>query len=263
MKKNPVLRLESLEDLYHRYNRREYVHPDPLEFLYGYPDIRDREIVGLIASSLAYGRVAQILRSVGRVLDIMGPSPHTYLSRSTPASLRQDFAGFVYRFARSSHLVDLMLGIKRVIGDYGSLQQCLLSGMKESDENILPGLSHLTEALIGHNGEMGHLIPLASRGSSCKRLNLFLRWMIRKDDVDMGGWADPPPSKLIIPLDVHMHRFCRNLACTERKQADMRTALDITDCFREINPEDPVRYDFSLTRLGIRSDLDFRDHFQS
>jgi len=246
----------ALDALYDRYNRRAYVHPDPLEFLYAYPDVRDREIVGLVASSLAYGRVAQILKSVERVLDVMGMSPSTYLKGATRHTLRSDFAGFSHRFARGEHLAELLLGTKRAIAHFGSLQACLLSAMKESDENLLPGLVCLTEELTAENGGMGHLIPLARRGSACKRLNLYLRWMVRTDDVDIGGWSELPRAKLIIPLDTHMHRLGLRLNCTRRKQADMRTALEITDCFKAINPWDPVRYDFSLTRLGIRGDLD-------
>ena len=253
---------QSMDALYHRLNRRKYVHPDPLEFLYGYGDIRDREIVGLIASSLAYGRVAMILQTVDAVLKKMGNSPYGYLMHAGPTSLRDDFSGFFYRFARRDHLVDLMLGAKRVIGCFGSLQSCLLGGISNSDENVLNGLIYLAEQLTLENKMMGHLVPLARRGSASKRLNLFLRWMVRSDSVDIGGWEDVRPSQLIVPLDTHMHRFALALGCTTRKQADMKTALEITACFKSINAEDPVRYDFSLTRLGIRGDLDFSAFYQ-
>ncbi|MBW2545477.1 MAG: TIGR02757 family protein, partial [Deltaproteobacteria bacterium] len=112
-------------------------------------------------------------------------------------------------------------------------------------------------------------VPLPAKGSACKRLNLFLRWMVRRDDVDPGGWDDIPPSKLVIPLDTHMHRICLAFGFTKRKQADMKTALEITDSFRAIVPDDPVRYDFALTRLGIRKDaapaslLNKWEHIQS
>lgn len=102
----------------------------------------------------------------------------------------------------------------------------------------------------------GHLIAIPCRGSACKRLHLFLRWMIRKDRVDPGGWEDIHPAGLIVPLDVHMHRICVNLGMTERKQPNLKTALEVTAAFKTVAPNDPVRYDFVLSRFGIRKDLD-------
>ncbi|MFC1474950.1 TIGR02757 family protein, partial [bacterium] len=96
-----------------------------------------------------------------------------------------------------------------------------------------------------------YLTPAPRRGSACKRMNLFLRWMVRRDDVDPGPWTDVPASKLVVPLDTHMHRISSGMGLTSRKQADLKTAIEITDAFRAISPEDPVRYDFALTRLGI------------
>jgi uncharacterized protein (TIGR02757 family) len=102
-------------------------------------------------------------------------------------------------------------------------------------------------------------VPSPVGGSACKRLNLFLRWMVRQDGVDPGGWDNVPQSKLIVPVDTHMHRICLRLGLTTRKQANMATALEITEGFRALAPDDPVRYDFSLTRLGIRRDADLAD----
>ena len=105
------------------------------------------------------------------------------------------------------------------------------------------------------SGKRKHVLACPDKGSACKRLNLFLRWMVREDNVDPGGWNQVPASMLIIPLDTHMHRIGHSFQLTSRKQADMRTALEITKAFREMSPQDPVRYDFSLTRLGIRNDM--------
>ncbi|MEJ2656586.1 MAG: DUF2400 family protein, partial [Desulfobacterales bacterium] len=110
-------------------------------------------------------------------------------------------------------------------------------------------------ALTAKNCDVGHLIALPQRGSACKRMNLLLRWMVRKDNVDPGGWRGVPWSKLIIPLDTHMHKIGLKLGFTKNRQANMRTALEITSGFRKIIPEDPVKYDFALTRFGIRSDM--------
>jgi uncharacterized protein (TIGR02757 family) len=257
--KRPIINKNRLDRLYETYTNRDWVHPDPIEFLYRYTDRKDIEIAGLIASSLAYGRVAQILKSVSSVLEKMGPSPFCYLQRATPASLEKSFHGFKHRFTTHEELVEILRGMRDVIERYGSLYDCFLSGFSADDESILPGLSFLVRELSAFfHGHCNSLLPSPERRSACKRLNLFLRWMVRKDLVDPGGWQRIPRTKLLVPLDTHMHRICVLLGLTKRKQADFNTAIEITCAFQHIAPEDPVRYDFALTRLGIRSDLDFR-----
>ncbi|MFH2063934.1 MAG: TIGR02757 family protein [Pseudomonadota bacterium] len=248
-----------LENLYRQINRREYVSPDPLQFLYAYRNVRDREIVGLIASCLAYGRVAQILKSVEGILEVMGPSPYRFLERETHQSLVRTFSGFKHRFADGKHLAALLSGIKNTIARFGSLNACFHKGYAENQDNTIAGMGFLADNLMQGGHDPGHLVPLPDRGSACKRMNLFLRWMVRKDDVDPGGWKGIPASGLIVPLDTHMHRMGIMLGYTDRKQANMITAMEITDGFRKIMPRDPVRYDFALTRLGIRNDLKMED----
>lgn len=241
-----------LDILYRQYNRREQVHPDPLVFLYAFPDIRDREIAGIIASSLAYGRVAQIYKSLTAVLEKMGASPRLFIMNSTRQSLREAFAGFTHRFATADHLVDLLLAVQQILSRYGTIHECFLSGMTVHADTVLPALTQFAAAFTTDSSlNPGHLIPRPERGSACKRLNLFMRWMARKDDVDPGGWDEVPVSKLIVPLDVHIHRVGVMLGFTLRKQADMRTALEVTRAFRQIVPEDPLRYDFTLCRMGM------------
>ncbi|MFO8090773.1 MAG: TIGR02757 family protein [Desulfatiglandaceae bacterium] len=250
---------EMLEKLYRLYNSRQWVHPDPLEFLYNYENPEDREIVGFIASSLAYGRVAQILVSVGRVLDPMGRRPARFLDESLPEQLIPRFESFVHRFTTGFDLTLMLTGLKRVRERFGSLQNCFLSGYSRSDDTVIPALNLLISE-IGKTPDgrcrRNSLLPSPDKGSACKRHHLFLRWMVRSDIVDPGGWEAVSPSKLIIPLDTHMYRICSSWGFTERKSSGGAAALDITRAFRKITPEDPVRYDFALTRLGIRKDLD-------
>jgi len=243
-----------LEALYQSINRREFVHPDPLEFLYEYESVRDREIVGLIAASLAYGRVTQILRSVHRVLSIMGPSPAMFLANADPGTLNDRFGSFRHRFAAGDHIRDLLMGAKAMIHRDGSLHRSFMKRFNTSDRSIVPALDGFCRGLSAI-GAPGHLIPLPGRGSACKRINLFLRWMVRTDDVDPGGWDGIPLSSLIVPLDVHMHRIALRLGLTRRKSCNLATAIEVTAGFARWVPNDPVRYDFVLTRLGIRNDL--------
>lgn len=247
--------LDALESLYAKYNRREFIHPDPVEFLYRHEDLVDREIVALVASSLAYGRVTQILRSVEWVLERMDP-PGEFLRRATERSLERSFGDFKHRFTSGQDLARMLVGARRIIEEHGSLGACFTSSLSDRHDTILPALSMFVgELKSGLARGCKHLLPSPDAGSACKRWNLFLRWMVRRDEVDPGGWDDVRASKLIVPLDVHMHRISLALGLTQRRAADLRTAVEVTEAFRTFAPDDPVRYDFALTRFGIHEEV--------
>jgi uncharacterized protein (TIGR02757 family) len=243
---------KSLDALYRVYNRRAFVHPDPLEFLYRYEDPLDIEIAGLIASSLAYGRVAQILAGVSRVLGPMGPSPRAFLIRTKERDIAFFYKDFVHRFTRGKEMSGLLIALKKAADADGSLQRLFVRGMGGAPETVLPALAAFVRELrrLSKGGCPG-LLPSPEDGSACKRLNLFLRWMVRRDAVDPGPWRALKPSMLVVPLDTHLFRIARSLGMTKRRQPDLKTAMEVTRTFAAIRPEDPVRYDFSLTRLGI------------
>ena len=244
-----------LDDLYYKYNRPEWISPDPLAFLSRYPDVRDRETAGLIAALLAYGRVDQIMKSVDVILNRLGAFPYKRIREADISFFYDVCDGFVHRFAKSGHMRALLSGICGVLRRYGSLEACFLSGQCPEDASIVPAMTRFVNQLRvkGDNGEEpGHFLPDPAKGCAMKRLNLFLRWMVRKDAVDPGGWEQVDPSRLIVPVDVHMHRISLFLGFTRKKTADMRMALEVTDAFRLFSPHDPVRYDFCLTRIGIR-----------
>ena len=245
-----------LDALYRFYDSRRWVHPDPLEFLYQYSALEDREVAGLLASSLAYGRVTQILKSVALILKELGPSPSAFLQSVPDSFLRELFVDFRHRFTSGEEVALLLSGMKRVINRYGSLGACFLESYKSCDDTILPTLISFVDALsLPFEGRSNSLISRPQKGSACKKLNLFLRWMVREDGVDPGGWNQVAPSQLIIPLDTHMHQIAIRLGFTKNRCATMKTALEITRAFRKIDPGDPVRYDFALTRIGIRKDM--------
>ncbi|MCY2925303.1 MAG: TIGR02757 family protein [Planctomycetota bacterium] len=251
------LHAAAFEDLYARLNRRCYVVPDPLQFLYDYPNGADREIVALVASALAYGRVKQILRSVSDALGRLGPRPGEFVSEASPERLRAALSGFKHRFSDGANLAALLTGAAAAGRQYGSLQRCFLAGMGRDDETVAPAASQFAAVIRrGARGDCGHLLSDPARGSACKRLHLMFRWLVRRDDVDPGGWDELPPAKLIVPLDTHMHRLARQLGATSRRAADARTAMEATAAFRVLCPSDPVKYDFALTRLGIRADME-------
>jgi uncharacterized protein (TIGR02757 family) len=245
---------QRLDCIHGQYNRREYVAPDPLEFLYNYPQVRDREIAALVAALLAYGRVAQILKAVTRVLDLLGPSPHGYLLTRNEADIVHDLEGFKYRFTTGEQMACLLVGVKTVLQRFGSLESCFVEGFSPDDKTVMPALSLFIKQL-SCRGSMGILAADPDKRSACKRNNLFLRWMVRKDRVDPGGWENVPCSALVVPLDTHMFRVGTLLGFTRQKQANLKTALEITQGFRTLAPHDPVRYDFCLTRFGIRKEM--------
>lgn len=243
-----------LEALYRRYHRRELVHPDPLEFLYRYKDPADREAAGFIAASLAYGRVAQILASVEKALAPLGPHPAEFLAGASVRELDGLCCGFVHRFCTDDDLSRLLTALGGLIRGHGSLGRAFAAGFDPSDENVLPPLARFV-ALLREQGfpAKNHLVADPEGQSAVKRLHLFLRWMVRQDEVDPGGWDFVPRSRLIVPLDVHMLRQAQGLGLTSRRTADRKTAVEITRSLSRFCPEDPVKYDFALTRPGILS----------
>ncbi|HHV52724.1 MAG TPA: TIGR02757 family protein [Synergistaceae bacterium] len=253
--------LQVFDEVYYLYNRREYVPPDPLQFLYSYPDIEDREIVGLIAAMLAFGRVEQIIKSVGTVLNALGPHPRVSLMGLSEEELSASFFGFRHRWVKGPHIIALLRGIRSTIEEHGSLQRAFVLSLSSSDGDLLQALSLFVNGLIRSAGlsEMSGFIPNPERKSACKRWHLYLRWMVRRDEVDPGGWDSISPSKLLIPLDTHMFRLGRRLGWISHKAPDQKAAVEFTRAFQVISPKDPVRYDFSLTRWGIRRDLDFSE----
>ena len=244
-----------LDHLFTRYHHAEFIHPDPLEFPHRYESVEDREIVAFISSVLAYGNVKAIIRSVEGVLSSMTAAPCEFLARSTPAKLRRRFKGFRYRFTSEHDLVSLLTGLARMVNEFGSIEACVAAGVRDDDRTVINGMSHFVDTLrrLGRH-QFDHLVPHPDRGSACKRMNLFLRWMVRRDVIDPGGWTQIPRSMLIVPVDTHMHQIALKLDWTQRKQANLKTALEITDVLRSACPSDPTKYDFSLTRPGIRNE---------
>lgn len=246
---------QKLEELYGRYNRPEYISPDPLEFVVGWRDGRDCEVVGLVAACLAFGSVAQINRSVASVLEVLA-EPRRCVIEMPRRELARAFEGFRHRYVDGRNLIDLLLGVRHVLERYGTLEACFVDGFRREDETVLPALNRFVARLReGFDGRRNYLLASPCDGSACKRMHLYLRWMVRRDAVDPGPWRGVPAAKLVVPLDTHMHRVALRLGLTRRKQANGATAAEITRAFRRIVPEDPVKYDFALTRPGIRKEL--------
>jgi uncharacterized protein (TIGR02757 family) len=243
---------EALEGIYKRYNRRELIASDPLEFVYRYDGGANREVAGLIASSLAFGNVKQIRRSVERALEPLGREPAELLRETTRAWLDSAYGDFQHRWIRGGDLASFLWLLRDVIREHGSLRELFYAKLDDRDEDVAAALARLVDDLRSRSADFpARLLPSPAQGSACKRLHLFLRWMARRDDVDPGGWSEISPAMLIVPLDTHMFGICGALRFTERAQADLKAAREATSRFRELSPGDPVKFDFSLTHLGM------------
>ncbi len=257
-KKGHDPRSHFFEKIYRRFNRKEFVHPDPLEFVLRFREPADQEVAGLIASGMAYGRVGQILNSLEKVFTVLA-RPSADMERMTRRDMLDSLGSFRHRWTTGHELVDLLRGITLLREEYGSLEKCFMEGAGDADgsEDVIPALdSFVTKLRLASGRKTSSLLASPSLGSACKRMFLFLRWMVRRDEVDPGPWTGVLADRLIVPLDVHMHRLSLRLGLTSRRQADLKCAVEVTRFFRRLVPEDPVRYDFALTRLGIRPPSD-------
>jgi uncharacterized protein (TIGR02757 family) len=208
-----------LEKLYAMYNRQDLVGTDPLVFVYKYSEPRDMEIVALLSADLAYGRVSQIQKSLTNLLGRMGDNPYEFV-RSFNSRKRAKLKSFKHRFTTGDDISDLLSLLQKVLHRHGSIEKFFMTFFDPDEPNIVDTLGRFCDCLRQmhakqHDGNLDrgikYLLAGPSAGSASKRLNLFLRWMVRKDSVDLGLWTSVEPAKLIVPLDVHMGRLCRIL----------------------------------------------------
>jgi uncharacterized protein (TIGR02757 family) len=251
-----------LDALYAQYDER-FVDPDPLEFVRRQTTPADREVVGLIASSLAYGTVRQIKTSIGAVLRVLGPEPARAV-RSFDVAAGRELAAFKHRFNDGRDVACLLLFMRQMLESHGSIESFFAAGDDCGAPDVGPGLSSFTaralalshEGLYGRStlpGDAGvrFFFPSPVAGSACKRLNLYLRWMVRRHGVDLGVWSAVDPQRLVIPLDAHILTIGRRVRLTRLRSPGWRMAVDITRRLRQLDPQDPVKYDFALHRMGL------------
>ena len=252
----------TLEALTRKYGAA-YLRTSALMFPRRYREPADREVVGLLAASLAYGRVDLFARAVETVLAALGEHPAAAVRRFLPRRDRKSLSTFRYRLNRPDDVVAALWALRQLLEAFGSLKACFLAGYCPEDEDIRPALTAFVDRLyqidftpvfpagIPSRG-FAHLFPNPRTGGACKRLNLFLRWMVRPDDgLDLGLWPEVSPAKLIIPLDTHVARVARGLGLTRLKSPGWRMAKAITEALKVFDPADPVRYDYALCRFGI------------
>jgi uncharacterized protein (TIGR02757 family) len=231
------------------------IEPDPLQLVLRFDDPLDQEVAGLIAAAFAYGRAETIVANMGVVLARMKPSPFAYLQRFDQTEATKRFAGFAHRFHKTPDLVDFLQILATIIQQHGSIGALFEACYDSSDPDISQSLSRFTEAALAtgnrQRATLRYLLTNPEDGSACKRMNLYLRWMVRRTPPDLGLWTFVDPAKLVMPLDTHVHRIATFLGLSERKSGDWKAARALTDNLARFDAADPVRYDFALCRLGI------------
>jgi uncharacterized protein (TIGR02757 family) len=250
-----------LDELYHQFNIADSV-ADPVHLVRRYRDPADVEIVAFCAAALAFGRVQSVLNSIEGLLQVMGSSPAAYVRAFEPARDRAALDHLVHRWTRGVDFAALVWVLRQMLDSHGSIEAFFVSGSDPAAETVeaaLDGFSRRACALdvqsvygpLQRRPGVGYFFARPSSGGACKRLNLFLRWMVRRDAIDLGVWTHVRPSQLIVPLDTHIIRLGRCLRLTRYRSAGWRMAADITRALRTLDPDDPVRFDFSLCHVGM------------
>jgi uncharacterized protein (TIGR02757 family) len=241
---------------------------DPIDIVRRFTASDDREVVGFVAAALAFGRVASVLQSIERVLGVMGPHPADYVRRFDPRRDTPAFRPIVHRWTRGNDIAALVWILHQVLRRSGSIESFFLEGFDAATPDLSAAIdSFSTRALafdlapvygrVPKRPGVCYFFPRASTGSACKRLNLFLRWMVRRDSLDLGVWSHVPASKLIVPLDTHVIRLGRCLQLTKRTSPGWRMAADITAALRKLDAGDPVKYDFAICHIGMMNACGF------
>lgn len=241
---------------------------DPIQIVRRFSRNEDREVVGFIAAALAFGRVSSVLQSIERVLAVIGPAPAAYVRRFDPRRDAPAFAGIVHRWTREADIVAMLWLLRQMLDRAGSVERFFLEGADAGADDIAGALdSFSTRAMaldltaaygtVPKRPGVCYFFPRPSAGSACKRLNLFLRWMVRRDALDLGVWTGVSPAKLIVPLDTHVIRVGRCLRLTSYTSPGWRMARDITASLRALDPADPVKYDFAICHLGMMNACGF------
>ena len=250
-----------LDALYRGFDHVESA-TDPVHIVRRFTRNDDREVVAFCAAGLAFGRVASVLQSIEALLAVMGPSPAAYVRTFDVARERPRMKALVHRWIRGDDHTALMLVLQRMLREHGTIEGFFLAG----DDGTAPDLSTAMDSFsdralatdlrpaygrVPKRPGVAYFFPRPSAGSACKRLNLFFRWMVRKDAIDLGVWTRVSPARLIIPVDTHIIRLGRCLTLTTRTSPGWKMAVDVTAALRRIDPADPVRFDFSLCHIGM------------
>lgn len=255
-----ILKLKNrLEQAHEEFILTNEVSSDALEPALKFQNPEDKEFASFICSILAYGKIVQVKRNIHGVLDPMGERPVAWLKSQTEESLKKLLKNWKHRFNDSHDMLIMLLVLQRVYNESGSIENFLTPSQYKSTAELLLAIREKLYSLIPKNKKpkksFHFFIPDPKLGSASKRMNLYLRWMVRDTEPDLGLWKTFGKNKLIVPLDTHIFQQAKSLQITNRNVADLETAIEITEFLKKLDPNDPTRYDFALCHLSINNTL--------
>jgi uncharacterized protein (TIGR02757 family) len=242
--------------IYSTYHYPEFIHPDPIEIPRLFTNQRDQEIAGFFSAMVALGRVDLFMPAVNHVFSLF-TKPAEQLSILSYRDIVEILQPTYYRFFTTQSLAGLLFGIVETIKAYGTLEACYLSDRKSAH---LHRLAYLRESILSASPVLLPSITIPHPSGVAKRLHLFARWMIRKDQIDLGSWSHGNPKDLCYPVDTHIFHVAKLLTITKRRSPDVIALAEITEFFKTLNPEDPVKFDFSLSRVGLGKGLKIQEY---
>jgi len=241
-----------LEEKYLQFNNHSFIVSDPISIPHSFTSRKDREIAGFLASTIAWGRRDLILRSCRSMMALMDNQPYNFIALADEDQI-QRLSSFVHRTFNGSDMMSFVYSLRYIYSRYGSLEDVIAEGM--TNGSLKDGLSHFRTIffMVPHSRRSEKHLADVSGCAAGKRLNMFLRWMVRSDGrgVDFGLWNKIKPSQLFIPLDFHTGNTSRKLGLLTRKANDWKAVEELTEVLRSFDPEDPVKYDFALFGLGV------------
>ncbi|HUE85036.1 MAG TPA: TIGR02757 family protein [Vicinamibacterales bacterium] len=251
---------QRLDEQYESFNSTSVT--DPIQLVRRFDRAEDREVAAFCAAALAFGRVQSVLNSIEGLFAAMGGSPAAYVRAFEPARDRHTLDHLVHRWTRGIDLAALVWILRQMLDSHGSIEAFFVDGANPEAETVEAALDAFSRraCALDRKAVYGRLVrkpgvsyffARPSSGGACKRLNLFLRWMVRRDAVDLGVWTKVLPAQLVVPLDTHVIRLGQCLRLTRYTSPGWRMAAEITASLRTLNPVDPVQYDFSLCHLGM------------
>lgn len=244
-----------LEEAADRFNRPAFIEHDPISVPHRFNKLQDREIIGFWAATLAWGQRKTILQSALKLSRLMDDAPHDFILNHQESD-RKRFLEFKHRTFQATDTLYFLEFFQQYYRRHDTLETAFV-------RHLQPGAADVEAAISGFHRDFFALpyapertrkhVATPERGSTCKRINMFLRWMVRRDErgVDFGLWKQISPAQLLIPLDVHVERIARGLGLLERPQVDWKAVLELTERLRVFDPADPVRFDFALFGMGV------------
>lgn len=243
-----------LESKYKQYNTTDFIALDPVCIPHRFTKKENIEIMGFIAAVLAWGQRKTIINKCTDLIERMDGAPHQFITQHQDIDLKQ-LEGFVHRTFNDTDVLYFVYALKELYTQFTSMEEVFLTGMNKNSLNIEGGLIAFRNYFFSfdHPHRTRKHISSPETKSACKRLNMFLRWMVRRDKkgVDFGIWKGIQPAQLVCPCDVHVDRIGRQLGLITRTQVDWLTAVQLTENLKGLDPKDPVKYDFALFGMGV------------